>query len=97
MAVYAVLYTYADGSDAARDTHRPAHRAFLQDLADQGIVLARGPWTDAGGPGALIVFRTGSAAEAEQLLDGDPFWTENLIVDRQVREWGLLGDPFAAS
>ncbi|MFC7471836.1 hypothetical protein ACFQVA_36435 [Actinomadura keratinilytica] len=44
MPIYAVTYTYADDSAAARDTHRPAHRAYLATLSEQGINLVSGPF-----------------------------------------------------
>lgn len=44
MPIYAVTYTYADDSAAARDTHRPAHRAYLSTLSEQGINLVSGPF-----------------------------------------------------
>ena len=70
------------------------------DAINKGLAMAGGDvvaWLNADDlytPGALIVVRTDSAGEAAGLLGQDPFWTENLITDRQIREWGLLGDPF---
>ncbi len=94
MPVYAVQYDYAADSSDARDVHRPAHREFLQTLQDAGSVLLRGPFTDAGAPGALIIVRAESADEVGRLLDADPFNVEGLIQTRTVRKWGILpGGP----
>ena len=40
MTVFAVEYVYAADSGAIRDETRPAHRAWLSDLADEGALLA---------------------------------------------------------
>jgi uncharacterized protein YciI len=94
MPLYAVEYDYAADSTDARDTHRPAHRDFLQTLQDAGSVVVRGPYSDAGAPGALIIVRADSAEQVTALMDPDPFNAEGLIAQRTVREWGVLpGGP----
>lgn len=93
MPVFAVHYTY-DKREDVRDVHRPAHRAFLQVLEDQGAVLARGPYVDVENPGALIIVRAENADAAIALVDPDPFNTQGLIADRQVREWTQVGGPW---
>jgi len=77
-----VLYDYAEGSEAARDELRPAHRAFLDSGGD--LVLS-GP-TAAGG--AVIVYEA-EPAELEAWLDDDPFWTAGTISSRVVTEWTI--------
>lgn len=93
MPVFAVLYDYAENSDAARDEHRPAHRAFLGSLTGPVTVLATGPWTDEPA-GALIIVEGGSAAEVEAKMDQDPFQVEKLIGRRQIREWTQVKSPW---
>ena len=44
LRVHAVRYTYAPEPDHLAAV-RPAHRAFLRDLLDRGLLLASGPWT----------------------------------------------------
>ncbi|MEQ3553334.1 YciI family protein [Pseudonocardia nematodicida] len=88
MATFAVTYTYAEGSDAARDTHRPAHKDFLATLHEKGLLRVSGPLD--GGTGALLVFEGGSAGEVGALLDGDPFAVEGLIGERTIREWSIF-------
>src|SRR5581483_6295036 len=50
------------------------HRAWLQDLADRGLLEASGPARDADGAhqGSIFILRAGSAAEARKLIEGDP-------------------------
>ena len=43
MAAFAVLYTYDDRYDLRMQT-RPEHRAFLQQLLEQGRLLAAGAY-----------------------------------------------------
>lgn len=96
MPIFAVEYTYDPARGDDRDRVRPEHREFLQSLADAGTVLVRGPYTDDGPPGALIVVSAVDAAAALVALDPDPFHREGLIVDRTPREWAPVGDhPWA--
>src|SRR5690242_13845828 len=90
MPVFAVHYSYVD--DAAVVTeHRPAHREFLRDLLNQGIVLAAGAYTD-GPAGALLVFRGDSEGDIARLLERDPFqqlgWCRTVRSGPGARPWG---------
>jgi uncharacterized protein YciI len=93
MPVFAVHYVYDQRFDE-RDEVRPTHRAYLQSLADQGVVLARGPYVDADDPGALIVVRAETADDAAEFMDADPFWRHGFIAERRIREWTQIGGPF---
>jgi uncharacterized protein len=87
MAFYAVVYTYAENSTAARDEHRPAHREYFGKLAEEGVILLSGPFGPEEAPGALLILRTESAQEALAYTEPDPFVTEGLVSDISVREW----------
>jgi len=86
MALYAVIYRYADDA-AALDEHRPSHRDHLRKLYEAGQLLVSGPLAEGGGPGALLIFRAESAEQVAQWLDGDPFTVLGLIVEREIRAW----------
>ena len=94
MPVYAVLYTYGPGTDAVRDEHRPAHRAFLNDT-DHGDVeiLATGPWAD-GDPGALIIARGPDRDAVTDVFDRDPFHVVGSVSEREIREWTQVRTPW---
>jgi uncharacterized protein YciI len=92
MPIFAVQYSYDPSRTEDRDAHRPEHRAYLQQLADAGTVLVRGPYTDDDAPGALLVLRADTAAAVGAALDADPFNREALIIDRVIREWDPVGD-----
>lgn len=93
MAVYAVTYTYVEDSDAARDEHRPAHREYLNGLSEKGVNLVSGPFGPQDAPGALLLFRAGSAEEVHSLVEADPFVVEGVVADVQVREWVAVLGP----
>ncbi|WP_285731556.1 YciI family protein [Nocardiopsis sp. ATB16-24] len=95
MAIFAVTYTYAPDSAAARDEHRPVHREYLGVLSAQGVNLCSGPWGTEEEPGALLLFRADSREEALALAEKDPFHIQGLITRIGVREWIPVMGPLA--
>ncbi|MEO8282635.1 MAG: YciI family protein [Pseudarthrobacter sp.] len=85
MTVFAVEYVYAAESTAARDEHRPAHRAWLAGLADDGQLLTSGPYGD--GAGALLIFKVQDETQLNDLLKRDPFATAGTIAGTRSTEW----------
>ncbi|MFD2417825.1 YciI family protein [Amycolatopsis pigmentata] len=64
---------------------RPAHREYLQALADEGTVAVAGPvGEDIGG---LIVCQAENAEELQKILDVDPYHLEGALAERTVREF----------
>jgi uncharacterized protein YciI len=88
MSIFAVEYTYDERRDE-QDAVRPEHRTYLRGLAEQGTLLASGPWAD-GAPGALLVLRTDDAATLDALLADDPFARAGLIASTTVRGWNVV-------
>lgn len=64
----------------------PAHRAYLAELHDRGLLLASGPFDPR--TGGLLLFRLpdGDMAELERIRDGDPF-RQNGIADYELQRW----------
>jgi hypothetical protein len=62
-----------DARDAKdkRPTHRPAHLAHLEPLAQAGKLILAGPLTD--GAGSLIVVEAESLGAAWALVGRDPY------------------------
>jgi uncharacterized protein YciI len=85
MTVFVVEYVYAADSSAARDEHRPAHRAWLSTLAEDGRLLTSGPYGD--DAGALLIFKVQDEAELNDLLKQDPFALEGTIAGIRTTEW----------
>lgn len=76
---------YESGEDAATLTrvHFAAHRARWQEFADNGRLVAIGPFTDR--TGAMGVFATHAAAE--EFAEGDPFVVNHVVRSWSIREW----------
>jgi uncharacterized protein YciI len=86
MPVYAVTYHYLDQPEVLTE-HRPAHRAYLESLRGEKGLLAAGRTPGGLVDSALLLFDTDSVEVVERVLDSDPFWTEGLIVKREILEW----------
>jgi uncharacterized protein YciI len=85
MSIFAVEYVYSPDHNDLRDEHRPAHRAWLQGLVEQGRVLTSGPFTD--GTGALLVFSAETEADLNQLVSQDPFAVVGAIAAVKTIGW----------
>ena len=85
--MYAASIEYLQDA-AVVDAHRPAHRAYLTSLLDQGQLFASGPYAD--GTGALIVYQADSADAAEALLKADPFHTAGVFLRWTLRPWKVV-------
>ena len=72
---------------------RPDHRAYLIQLAEQGIVTGAGPWAD--DTGGFAIYQVADRAELDRLLAEDPYTIERVAADRTVREWKLTLGPWA--
>ena len=92
MPVFCVEYTYS-ADTARRDEVRPAHRAFLRELSDAGVLLASGPFTE-GDPGGLLIVRADDADAAARILDPDPYAPAGVIAARRVRGWAQVFGPW---
>ena len=88
MGLFVVRYGYRDGSEATRDEHRPAHRAYL---GSQESLRVSGPTGDGGG---VLVFEADSAEVVAALLDQDPFWKLNTIESRTISSWTPVSGPW---
>lgn len=93
MTIFAVEYVYDAESDALRNEHRPAHRAWLASLVEEGKVLATGPFKD--GAGALLIFAEQDEAALNATLAQDPFADAGGISGLKVTEWQPVIGAFA--
>jgi uncharacterized protein YciI len=73
---------------AVVEAHRPAHRAYLTRLLDEGKLFASGPYAD--GSGALIVYEADTADEVDALMKADPFHAAGVFVKWTVRPWKVI-------
>jgi uncharacterized protein YciI len=70
------------------ESARPAHRQYLTQLKERGQLVCAGPFLD--DSGALIVYEAADAAEAEKLLQGDPFHAAGIFVRWVMRPWRVV-------
>ncbi|AOW92427.1 hypothetical protein BFN03_06120 [Rhodococcus sp. WMMA185] len=85
MSLFVVEYTYSADTADGRDTHRPAHRKWLGDLAERRTVVSSGPFAD--GSGAFIIVDAADAKTVELLFSHDPFARNDLIATKRIVEW----------
>jgi uncharacterized protein len=86
MAWYTADVTYTTDRDKLAAV-RPAHRDYLQGLAEQGIVVAAGPWAD--DLGGFVVYQVEDRDQLDTILADDPYTTEGVAAERAVREWDI--------
>lgn len=94
LSTFAVHYLYRDDVDGL-DRVRPAHREFLGALAEGGILLGSGPYTDEGTFSSLLIMRADGADSLATLLNDDPFAAKGLIEKREIRAWTLTTGPWS--
>jgi hypothetical protein len=70
------------------------HAAFIDDLAERGLLVLGGPYED--WSGALLLFAL-PAAEVRALLRDDPWVTEGILGDPDVRPWLVWVDRLGLS
>jgi uncharacterized protein YciI len=84
---YISFATYT--SDKAKViAHRPAHRAYLSDLFQQGQLIAAGPFTD--DSGGLFIHEAESVESAKVLVTADPFTTNAVYEHCDLKPWTLV-------
>ena len=83
--IYAVEYRYVTNKDEEMAAGRPSHRAFTSRLADEGRLLAAGPYV--GTHDALIVVRAEDEAGALALLAEEHFEQAGYLYEHIPREW----------
>jgi hypothetical protein len=81
---FAAIIEYLNDPEKVQSI-RPIHRQYLASLRDRGQLAAAGPFTD--GTGALIVYEAESAADAEKLLQDDPFNKNGIFLKYVLRPW----------
>ncbi|AUI50541.1 YciI family protein [Arthrobacter crystallopoietes] len=90
MATFAVTYTYSDATTAGRDEHRPRHVEFLKSVFEEGLLVKSGPFGPEEAPGALLIIKGENKVEVETLMNRDPFHQNNLIDQREIRQWNIF-------
>ena len=87
MGLFAALIDFTDNEELRLQT-RPAHREYLRSLLDAGKLAMSGPWAD--DTGALIIYEAEDMAEAERILDEDPYRSAGVIANATLKEWRVV-------
>ena len=87
MALFVVEYTYDHTLDSLLETFRPAHRQFLRELHEQGVLVASGFLKDGTCKDALLIIRTESVPDVDRILADDPFGVHGFVSATRIREW----------
>jgi uncharacterized protein YciI len=87
MPLFAALIEFIQNEELRLQT-RPVHREYLRGLLDAGKLAISGPWAD--DTGALIIYDAEDMAEAERILDGDPYRRAGVIANATLKEWRVV-------
>lgn len=89
MNYYALIYDVVDDFLARRMAHREEHLRLVREAHERGELLLAGALGDPA-DGALLVFRAPVPAVAEDFARNDPYVTNGLVTDWQVRSWAVV-------
>jgi uncharacterized protein YciI len=65
-----------------------AHAAFMDALAEEGVVVLGGPIGEGDGDNALLIVEAESEAEIRARLAEDP-WADGVLLIESVRPWSV--------
>jgi uncharacterized protein len=68
-----------------RKPHRAAHLAYLNQLAENGVLVLAGAFADLAG--GMIIFKAATADVAEGYAANDPYVLNGVTKSWRVREW----------
>jgi uncharacterized protein len=83
MTKFATVIRYGN-SDRIAEV-RPRHREYLTVLKEQGKLFTSGPFED--DSGALIIYEADSLADAEALIEADPFREAGVFQSWEMKPW----------
>lgn len=85
MPKYVVIGVYCEGAEEKRKPLREGHMKRLQAFKDEGRIVTLGPTKDFTKLFAVLDAET--EAEAREVIEGDPYWTEGIWTDYELHEW----------
>lgn len=85
MAIFTVTMQHPD--DDGWNRQLKPHVDYLLELLRSGKLVASGPLKGTKLRSGFLVITASDRAEVEAIVAGDPFATENLIVDLAITEW----------
>ena len=85
---FALFYDTVENFAERRQPYRQEHLALVEQAHREGRLLMAGALKPA--DGALLIFKTDSAAEVEAFARNDPYVARGLVKDWRVREWTVV-------
>jgi uncharacterized protein YciI len=84
--------TWTDGKGAFEQPAVSDHAAFMNDLADAGVILFAGPLagSEAGRIRVLLIADGADAADVRRRLADDPWEITHRLVTTTIEPWNLL-------
>jgi len=89
MRLFALTYDVVPDFKDRRMPFREAHLQRVREAHDRGLLLLAGALGDPP-DAALLVFRSDSAAAAEEFARADPYVREGLVVSWRARPWTVV-------
>ena len=86
---YVLLYDVVEGFAAKRAPFREEHLRLVRLAHERGQIVMAGALGDPPN-GAMLVFRAGSPAPAEEFARRDPYVTNGVVTAWQVRPWTVV-------
>jgi uncharacterized protein YciI len=68
------------------EEYRQDHLDYLKKISKEGKVFAKGRFTD--GAGGLVIYKAGSLAEVQLLVERDPFIVQGART-YEIHEWEM--------
>jgi uncharacterized protein YciI len=89
---YLLFYNVVDDYTERRKPFRAAHLLHAREAVARGELVLGGALADPV-DGAVLLFRSASAAAAERFAASDPYVTNGLVKSWRIREWTtVVGD-----
>lgn len=85
MAFFAALLYMKN--ETLNTTYRPEHLAYLDGLAKEGKIFAKGPFLD--GAGGMVIYETETYEQALELAEKDPYVIHG-VRSLKLHEWGKM-------
>jgi uncharacterized protein YciI len=85
---FALFYDTVDNFAQRRQPYRQEHLALAEEARRDGRLLLAGALKPA--DGALLIFRTDTAAAVEAFAKSDPYVRHGLVTSWRVREWTVV-------
>jgi uncharacterized protein YciI len=94
MAKFVVEFIYGVNR-AERQAVHPDHAAYLNRLAERGMLLLAGPLVDENG--GLLIYEVADRAELRRVLDGEPYVRAGFVTKSRIHQWEPRKGSWAAT